>query len=207
MEISNILKDKYSIKDNLKGQKIVAAIYLATNHVPDSDPLKNKLRSTSLFILDINLTKVKEAIFSIKNLLSVSNLAGIISEKNFLILKNEIDLFLLENNEYSNIANLFEQSSQKDIKDNNLSLRTNLSIKDNLSNLGFKTNINMGKSKRQDKILSFINQKKSVGIKDIAVLFSDVSEKTIQREVSALVDLGKITKRGNKRWSVYMPVL
>ena len=207
MEISNILKDKYSIKDNLKGQKIVAAIYLATNHVPDNDPLKNKLRSTSLFILDINLTKVKEAIFSIKNLLSVSNLAGIISEKNFLILKNEIDLFLLENNEYSNIANLFEQSSQKDIKDNNLSLRTNLSIKDNLSNLGFKTNINMGKSKRQDKILSFINQKKSVGIKDIAVLFSDVSEKTIQREVSALVDLGKITKRGNKRWSVYMPVL
>ena len=207
MEISNILKDKYYIKDNLKGQKIVAAIYLATNHVPDNDPLKNKLRSTSLFILDINLTKVKEAIFSIKNLLSVSNLAGIISEKNFLILKNEIDLFLLENNEYSNIANLFEQSSQKDIKDNNLSLRTNLSIKDNLSNLGFKTNINMGKSKRQDKILSFINQKKSVGIKDIAVLFSDVSEKTIQREVSALVDLGKITKRGNKRWSVYMPVL
>jgi DeoR/GlpR family transcriptional regulator of sugar metabolism len=66
--------------------------------------------------------------------------------------------------------------------------------------------INENKSKRQDAILSLINERKSVGIKDISVLFSDTSEKTIQRELSTLVAAGKITKRGEKRWSVYLSV-
>jgi predicted HTH transcriptional regulator len=65
---------------------------------------------------------------------------------------------------------------------------------------------NENKSKRQDAILSFIDERKSAAIKDIAALFSDTSEKTIQRELSALVSAGKITKRGEKRWSVYMSV-
>ncbi len=62
------------------------------------------------------------------------------------------------------------------------------------------------KNKRQNDILSFINEKKAVAIKDISALFSDVSEKTIQRELGVLVEKGKITKRGSKRWSVYMAI-
>jgi DeoR/GlpR family transcriptional regulator of sugar metabolism len=62
------------------------------------------------------------------------------------------------------------------------------------------------KNKRQHTILSFINDRKSAAIKDIAALFPDISEKTIQRELGTLVALGKITKRGNKRWSLYMAV-
>jgi predicted HTH transcriptional regulator len=70
-----------------------------------------------------------------------------------------------------------------------------------------KNNINNDqKNKRQSDILSFINQRKSAVIKDIAALFPDVSEKTIQRELGALVDAGKITKRGSKRWSIYLAV-
>ena len=66
--------------------------------------------------------------------------------------------------------------------------------------------ISDNKYKRQSEILSFINNKKSVAIKDISALFPDVSEKTIQRELGALVSTGKITKRGSKRWSLYMAV-
>jgi predicted HTH transcriptional regulator len=75
-----------------------------------------------------------------------------------------------------------------------------------MSYRGKKTDSFIDKNARQDTILSFINDRKSVVIKDIVSLFPDVSEKTIQRELNKLVENGKITKRGSKRWSVYMAV-
>ena len=63
------------------------------------------------------------------------------------------------------------------------------------------------KSDRQAAIVSLINDRKSATIKDIVTLFPDVSEKTVQRELIALVASGSITKRGEKRWSVYMSVV
>ena len=62
------------------------------------------------------------------------------------------------------------------------------------------------KTDRQAAIVSLINDRKSATIKDIVTLFPDVSEKTVQRELIALVASGSITKRGEKRWSVYMSV-
>lgn len=59
---------------------------------------------------------------------------------------------------------------------------------------------------RSEIILSFIEQQQSASIKDIVTLFPDVSEKTVQRELIALLQAGKISKKGEKRWSVYMAV-
>jgi hypothetical protein len=63
---------------------------------------------------------------------------------------------------------------------------------------------------RSNKILALIKDlpigqagKKEVSIKDIAIAFSDCSEKTIQREINALVSKGQIKKTGAKRWSRY----
>ena len=65
---------------------------------------------------------------------------------------------------------------------------------------------NKEKENRKNSILKLINDKKSVVIKDITTLFPDVSEKTIQRELTSLIEEGRITKRGSKRWSIYMAV-
>jgi len=59
------------------------------------------------------------------------------------------------------------------------------------------------KSERVDKIISIIKDKKEASIKDIALLFTDCSEKTIQRELNDLIDKGQIRKIGAKRWSRY----
>ena len=56
---------------------------------------------------------------------------------------------------------------------------------------------------RQEAVLSVIREKKHVGIKDISTLIRGVSEKTIQRELAALVAAGIIEKQGERRWSVY----
>lgn len=63
------------------------------------------------------------------------------------------------------------------------------------------------KKERTDKIIHLIKSSKQghlgVSIKDISASFSDCSEKTIQRELNALVSKGQIKKIGAKRWSRY----
>jgi len=71
------------------------------------------------------------------------------------------------------------------------------------------------KQERTDKILSLVKglpalrgeqAGKEVSIKDISIAFTDCSEKTIQRELNALVLKGQIKKTGSKRWSRYQLV-
>jgi hypothetical protein len=56
---------------------------------------------------------------------------------------------------------------------------------------------------RRDTIVSFIKDKGRVSIKDVASIITDVSEKTLQRELLSLVDEGELLKVGERRWSTY----
>ena len=67
---------------------------------------------------------------------------------------------------------------------------------------------------RTEKILNLIKEKKDlpedatslqagISIKDISLAFTNCSEKTIQRELNALVLKGQLKKTGAKRWSRY----
>jgi len=56
---------------------------------------------------------------------------------------------------------------------------------------------------RREAIVSVIRTKGPSRIKDISTLIRDVSEKTIQRELQALVTAGILIKEGERRWTVY----
>lgn len=56
---------------------------------------------------------------------------------------------------------------------------------------------------RRNNIIKFVREKKEVTIKEISKIISDCSEKTIQRELMALVSEGVLKKEGDKRWSKY----
>lgn len=56
---------------------------------------------------------------------------------------------------------------------------------------------------RRDRILSIIKDKGHVTIKDVSTAITDVSEKTIQRELTSLISDGIIVKEGERRWSKY----
>jgi hypothetical protein len=59
------------------------------------------------------------------------------------------------------------------------------------------------KSDRREKIIEIIKEKKEVMIGDVTASFPDVSSKTIQRELTSLVEEGVLNKEGEKRWSKY----
>jgi len=56
---------------------------------------------------------------------------------------------------------------------------------------------------RRKIILALIKQKPSLTVKDIAKSIPGYSEKTIQRELLAMVAEGILMKRGERRWSTY----
>ena len=59
------------------------------------------------------------------------------------------------------------------------------------------------KSERKEKIVEIVRQKGEVNISDIASSFEGVSSKTIQRELTSLVEANVLLRIGEKRWSKY----
>ena len=62
---------------------------------------------------------------------------------------------------------------------------------------------NKNKGGRRGRILKLIRKNKDLGIKDIYNSFTEVSEKTIQRELTKMVNDKVIIRKGDKRWSRY----
>lgn len=58
-------------------------------------------------------------------------------------------------------------------------------------------------SDRELRILEKVKTSGPVTIKDISEMFTDVSEKTIQRELQKMYDAGHIKKEGERRWTKY----
>ncbi|MES2225393.1 MAG: hypothetical protein V4480_01110 [Patescibacteria group bacterium] len=56
---------------------------------------------------------------------------------------------------------------------------------------------------RREAIHSILASKGPSYIKDISTLIRDVSEKTIQRELQAMVERGEVSRSGERRWTTY----
>lgn len=192
-------------KNFSKGQKIAAALFLVTEHIAEHDPIRQKLRGYALEFFSVE--SGKKAHPQLIHILSVAVLCGHISEKNAHIITDEISRFLAQSND-AQLVELLTTPEALPFNKRQVFIKDKEYIKDTISGIYEKdiNNVLENKNKRQEDILKYIDTYKSAGIKDISKLFSDISEKTIQRELNTLVQSGKITKRGNKRWSVYMAV-
>ncbi len=56
---------------------------------------------------------------------------------------------------------------------------------------------------RASRITTVLEAKPEATIKDIAEVITDVSEKTIQRELNSLIEKGQVIRQGERRWSKY----
>lgn len=56
---------------------------------------------------------------------------------------------------------------------------------------------------RAERIKTVLEAKPEASIKDIADIITDVSEKTIQRELNSLIEKGQVRREGERRWSRY----
>jgi hypothetical protein len=56
---------------------------------------------------------------------------------------------------------------------------------------------------RAERIKTVLEAKPQATIKDVAEVITDVSEKTIQRELNSLIEKGQVVREGERRWSKY----
>ena len=59
---------------------------------------------------------------------------------------------------------------------------------------------------RADRIKTVLEAKPQATVKDISEVITDVSEKTIQRELNSLIEKGQVIREGERRWSRYSVV-
>lgn len=178
-------------------------------------------------------SRLSHKITEILSLVEVALASGSVSQMNFTLLKKEYTKFLslagkladqnqwegyLLNRESDQVASLsgglvrthpgsFSADSGEQVG-RNLSYK-NLSDNKPVSDRNDyvrKTESKRQISKtdnRQEVIISFLRHQDWMSIKDISRAIPEVSTKTIQRELTDMVDQGILKKKGERRWSRY----
>lgn len=205
-----------------KSQKIVSALYLITDHIKDGDVIKWEIREDGISLISNSLllntvypsdkeNAYKAIILNLEkiiSLLNVSLISSVISNMNATIMIHELESLLLfvEKESKGNLLPGYilsdsffsdEKVIKKDIvndKGHDSQSRTNTISSQNSAN---KT------VSRKDSILAILRTNSNLTIKDFAKVIKDCSEKTIQRELIALVKSGVVKRVGERRWSTY----
>lgn len=219
-----------------KTEKLASAVYMITNLFSDNEPMKWNLRrkvsDLLSFILeykdikDSNLSdfayNIETKVLELVSLLEISFRAGLISQMNFSIIKQEFSYVLdvfnktsLDTREYSN-KNI--SKSFFDITDERNHISSTQNVGRQVSREANTTHISYGhikdkndlsdkgvfrKSNRQNIILNLLKKRKELTIKDVSIHIRDCSEKTIQRELISLITAGVLKRTGERRWSRY----
>ncbi len=241
------LKPKDSSSDYFseRAKKLVTAVYLVTNLIPQTDPLRISIRELSIKLLSymglmpdghpVHQVSIEARNMSRKilELLEVAFFSGYVSEMNYSVLKTEFDLFAHEVAQYDGSEGALEQAALQVPMLSSMNTRVSTTSASSvassrqaspapsysssykpktLTKAGSyieskphtsKTNVEAKKTSRKESIISIIRLKGSVGIKDVSSVILDCSEKTIQRELQALVQEGTLKKSGDRRWSTY----
>lgn len=206
---------------SIKSQKIASAIYLITDTIKDSDFLKWEIReesirfvsnvlslgSSSLSEQDYILKNINSSVSKILSLLDISSTALIISRMNVDIVTKELNALLdLINNTVKNDIDLSgyilsDSYFATDVPNKSIVNKESSTAK-NVDKTVVYENKNTKKD-RQDSIIGLLRTQSGLTIKDFVKVIKDCSEKTIQRELTNLVEKGLVKKSGERRWSTY----
>jgi len=106
-------------------KKLVTAVYLVTNLISETDPLRHTIRDFSIKILSIIgrfpagqstaevQQEVQNLVRKIVEMLEIAFFSGYVSEMNFSVLKSEFDLFIEEMMDYQNSQDVIRAESLK----------------------------------------------------------------------------------------------
>jgi hypothetical protein len=211
-----------------KTERIVSAVFLITNLLNEQEPLRKALREKALRLLSVTLQSkdfiellTKEYIH-LSTLLRVAQDVGFVSPMNYQIISREIGavettikeympkdsgLFLNQDFFEVRVPDLKIPQLPSMIKDNlykgQSNVLYNVRNKQHILRKDINTDVKDNKNDRRQKILTIIAKKTNCSIKDFSHVITDYSEKTIQRELGAMVQEGILVKNGEKRWSTY----
>lgn len=210
-----------------RAERIVAAVFLATKHLPNSEPLSVSARIAATKILELLISfqgasvdndsaysiSIRASVRYLISLLRMLTVSGFVSMKNTGVLTGALDELcsFLESAQHSSFseATSFSRDDFRDVdRDTVMDIKDKRTLKDstrerhgshvsNISATGREPNV------RSQNILGILRSGREFGIADIASNLPEYSKKMIQRELADLVVAGKVKREGLKRWSRY----
>ncbi|HEX2792622.1 MAG TPA: hypothetical protein VHO23_02810 [Candidatus Paceibacterota bacterium] len=213
-----------------KAERLAKAIHLIAPGFRNSAALREKLDLIAVGLVDgatLPPVAARQALsrelLSLSSILSIARSGGILSPMNAdfiareahhlleeVALYEEPRLALDESPTLAALARASQDSARPQAAGNRPATTTAVahgalggSPSDNGQNIGHAMSDTSGRNARRDAIISVLKEKGPSYIKDISTVIRDVSEKTIQRELAALVSAGTVTREGERRWTTY----
>lgn len=203
-----------------KAERLAKAIHLIAPAFAESVSLKNRIDAIAIGLIDSAMlppgtarTVLSRELLALSSVLSIARTSGVLSSMNADLIAQEAHILLHEVAAYEEPRLSFDETPTLSAIAKNALMKdapksaTQLMHRRPVGDKGHPKDIsdisdNRVKDRR-DSILSIIKNKGTASIKDISMLIRGVSEKTIQRELSALIGSGVVQKRGERRWSTY----
>lgn len=228
MDANNILKATESSKRLIqdenyykyifkKTERIVSVVFYILHNVPQSpqttshiediqhaarsvhDAVLQSLESRAYAAEDI-VRSVAHSLISLESKLSVAQVAGVVSTEVMAVLHSEIDAVIRGLNRYTGDDNDLPSFAIADtpVAAEPRKVTTPRPARPATSPQPASTAPN-----RRERIKTILEAKGEASIKDISDIISDVSEKTIQRELNAMIEDNLVKRQGERRWSKY----
>jgi hypothetical protein len=217
---SNIFeKDIQRVYLYKKSERLAKALYLILPAFKDAPALRDKVHRISIELIDASILTplasreaLSRALLALSSVLSIARSANLLSSMNAELIAREAHLLLKEAAVYEEPKLTLEEApSLATLSRNAPPVRRELprpSVSARPQSKTAPTAPVTGAPKkdtsdRREAILTVLRSKGPSFIKDISNVIRDVSEKTIQRELQALVLEGKVSKTGERRWTSY----
>ncbi len=212
-------------------ERMVSVVFYVLSYIEKNDHsdfhIKNisekamKVHESSLATLSLYEYEVKDKIFpfeqslvALEGVLNIGNAARVLNDDVLALLLSEVDLVQRYlRNHFTNQAPLTvrEQNSISRVATNDRpkasrSIGSSRPSRVNIPKGDISSDAHMVYSQLVDRsvrIKTVLEAKPESTIKDIAEVITDVSEKTIQRELNSLIEKGQVIRQGERRWSKY----
>jgi len=188
----------HSVESDSKTQSHVEDIQHVARAVHDA--VLQSLETRAHTAEDV-IRSVAHALVSLESKLNVAQVSGVVAPEVITVVHNEIDSVLRALNKYTDHGSeslIFESESERTT--GQTTTRTPQNAKPTThtapDGAGQQTD-------RRERIKTILEAKGEATIKDISEIVTDVSEKTIQRELNAMIEEGIVKRQGERRWSRY----
>ncbi len=195
-----------------KAERLAKAIHLITPAFAESVSLRNRIDAIAVGLVDAAILPSGAARMALsRELLALSSVLGIartgklLSSMNAELIVREAHILLQEVAAYEEPRLFLDDApTLSEIAKKTLSRESVQKLTADKGHVkDIKTVSDKGVKDRREAVLSVIKNKGKASIKDISTLIRGVSEKTIQRELLALITAGMGIKQGERRWSTY----
>jgi hypothetical protein len=204
-----------------KAERLAKAIHLIAPAFRNSNALREKLDLIAIGLVDAAVlppplarTALSKELLALSSILSIARSSGLLSHMNADLIARESHLLLQEVAAYEEPRLTLEESPSLAFlaKSSQPSPRSTLepgvqkqpaAPKGHANTIGQVLSDTIQKNTRREAVIDVLKQKGPSYIKDISTVIRDVSEKTIQRELQALVADGRVERSGERRWTTY----